>query len=195
VTINGADPLTIPSKSSINYDVIAPQISAPYEKVTYTFMFTTVDGAGGWAPVDFTVLVLNSSFVQIFDLTVPILIAIAAIILVVIAFVILKRRRGRIGSLMFLGILFIVSGIEVIFIFANGIMDQPLNLERLGIGRVFQRNLISTILSACFIAVGVVILIVWRMNFSQKPTESPSSRQTPSGWAVLLLDHFIRKRA
>ena len=171
VTINGADTLSIPSRSSINYDVIAPQISTPYEKVTYTFDFS-VNGARPWIPVDYTVLVLNSNFVPIFDLTVPILIAIAAIILVVIASVILKRRRSRIGSLVFLGILFIISGIEVIFIFASGVMDQPLHLERAGIARVFQRNLISTILSASLIAVGIAILILWRISFSHKPTES-----------------------
>jgi uncharacterized membrane protein len=171
VTINGADTLSIPSRGSIDYDVIAPQIFTPYEKVTYTFVFS-VNGAEPWQPVNYTVLVLNSSFVPIFDLTVSILIAAAAIILVVIAFVILKRRRSRIGSLMFLGVLFIISGIEVIFIFASGVMDQPLHLERAGISRVFERNLISTLLSASLIVVGIIILILWRISFSHKPTES-----------------------
>lgn len=93
VTINGADTLSIPSRSSINYDVIAPQISAPYQKVTYTFVFS-VNGAGGWKPVDYTVLVLNSSFVQIFDLIVPILIVIIVVIITTVIIVILRRRRA-----------------------------------------------------------------------------------------------------
>jgi hypothetical protein len=93
VTINGADALSIPSRGSIDYDVIAPQISAPYEKVTYTFVFS-VNGAGGWNPVDYTVLVLNSNFVQIFDLIVPILIVIAFVIIATVAIVILRRRRA-----------------------------------------------------------------------------------------------------
>lgn len=98
VTINGADTLSIPSRGSIDYDVIAPQISVPYEKVTYTFLFTTnVTGLFGTQarnPVDYTVLVLNSSFVQIFDLIVPILIVIAIVIIATVAIVILRRKRS-----------------------------------------------------------------------------------------------------
>jgi hypothetical protein len=93
VTINGADMRSIPSRGSIDYNVIAPQISTLYEEVTYTFELSATD-KGPWQPINYTVLVLNSSFVTIFDLTVPILIVIAVVILVVIAFVILKRRRS-----------------------------------------------------------------------------------------------------
>jgi len=93
VAVNGVDIPSVPPESGIDYDMIAPQTSMPYEQVTYKFVFSS-EGEG--LAVDYTVLVLNSSFVQIFDLIVPILIAIATIILVVIAFVILKRRRVRI---------------------------------------------------------------------------------------------------
>jgi len=97
VTINGADTLGIPSGASVDYDVIAPQISVPYEKVTYTFLFTTnvTGGFGTMArnPVDYTVLVLNSNFVQIFDLIVPILIVIALVIMATVVIVFLRRRR------------------------------------------------------------------------------------------------------
>ncbi|MGD0979653.1 MAG: hypothetical protein ABR962_11015 [Candidatus Bathyarchaeia archaeon] len=91
VTINGADTLSIPSGGSIDYDVIAPQISVPYEKVTYTFVFSVNYDV---KPVDYTVLVLNSSFVQIFDLIVPILIVIAIVIIAAVAILILRRRRS-----------------------------------------------------------------------------------------------------
>jgi hypothetical protein len=92
VTINGADTLSIPSRGSIDYDVIAPQISVPYEKVTYTFVFSVNYYV---KPVDYTVLVLNSSFVQIFDLIVPILIVIAVVIIATVAIVILRRYMHR----------------------------------------------------------------------------------------------------
>jgi hypothetical protein len=93
VTVNGAGTLSIPSESGVDYDVVAPQISIPYEHVTYKFLIT-----GGDSPpknVDFTVLVLDSSFAQIFDLTIPVLVTIAAIVVAVVAIVIVRRRRGH----------------------------------------------------------------------------------------------------
>jgi hypothetical protein len=84
----GADISSVPPESGIDYDVIAPQISTPYEKVTYQFDFGSNDAE---LTVDYTVLVLNSSFVQIFDLVVPIIIVIAFVIIATVAIVILRR--------------------------------------------------------------------------------------------------------
>jgi hypothetical protein len=98
VTVNGANKLTIPPQGSIDYDVIAPQVSLPYEKVTYTFLFTLTNGTNIWNgqaqnPIDYTVLVLNSAFLQIFDLIVPILIAIAFVVIAAVFIVIVGRRH------------------------------------------------------------------------------------------------------
>jgi hypothetical protein len=93
VTVNGADTYSVPPESSIDYDVIAPQISVPYEQVTYNFSM--------WAnsyltrTVEFKVLVLNSSFVQIFNLLVPILITISAIVVALVAVVVVRRRLSH----------------------------------------------------------------------------------------------------
>jgi hypothetical protein len=96
VTVNGADTLSIPPKSGVDYDVIAPNISVPYEQVTYEF---TVEASNGVLlqpkNVDFPVLVLNSSFTQIFDLAIPIILAIAAIAVGLVAIVIIRRRRPQ----------------------------------------------------------------------------------------------------
>lgn len=89
--VNGVDISSVPPESGIDYDVIAPQISTPYEQVTYKFSFVSNDSV---LTADFTVLVLNSSFVQIFDLIVPILIVIAVVIIITVAIVILRRRRA-----------------------------------------------------------------------------------------------------
>ena len=93
VTVNEADVLSVPPESWVDYDVIAPRISVPYEQMTYKFSVTSDDVPA--ENVDFTVLVLNSSFVQIFDLTVPILITIVAIVLALAAIAIVRRRRGH----------------------------------------------------------------------------------------------------
>lgn len=93
VTVNGADTLSILPESSVDYDVIAPQISVPYEQVTYKF--TIVGGDSSPTNVDFTVLVLNSAFAQVFDLIIPILSTIAVIVVALVAIVIVRRRRGH----------------------------------------------------------------------------------------------------
>jgi hypothetical protein len=93
VTINGVDTLCVPPGSGVDYDVVAPWISLPYEHVTYNFLIM-----GGDSPaknVDFTVLVLNSAFVQIFDLAIPILVTIAAVAVALVAIVLVRRRRGH----------------------------------------------------------------------------------------------------
>lgn len=95
VTINNADILLIPSKSSIDYNVVAPNISMPYQKVTYTLRFSyTFQGEQIlYNKVDYQVLVLASSFTLIFDLIVPILIAVAIVLAVVILVIVMRRRR------------------------------------------------------------------------------------------------------
>jgi hypothetical protein len=93
VTVNGVDIPSVPPESGIDYDVIAPQISTPYEQVTYKFVFTF--GGYGALTADYTVLVLNSNFVQIFDLIFPILIVIVFVIIATVAIVILRRRIHR----------------------------------------------------------------------------------------------------
>jgi hypothetical protein len=97
VTMNGANTVSIPPQGSIDYDVIAPQISLPYEKVTYTFLFTT-NVTNSWSqqaqnPINYTVLLLNSAFLQIFDPVFPILIAIALVIIAIVFIVVAGRRR------------------------------------------------------------------------------------------------------
>jgi hypothetical protein len=88
-----AGPLVVPPNSSIDYNVIAPQISGVYKQVTYKFFLVGDDNEPN--TVNFTVLVLNSSFVQIFDLIFPILIVIVFVIIATVAIVILRRHMHR----------------------------------------------------------------------------------------------------
>jgi hypothetical protein len=95
VTVNGAGSLIVPPKSGVDYDVIAPHISVPYEQITYDFWLSSSESV---LHVDYTVLVLNSSFAQIFELTVSILIAIATIILSIVAVCKTKERSHWFSS-------------------------------------------------------------------------------------------------
>jgi hypothetical protein len=95
VTVNEVDTLNIPPESSVDYDVIAPYISVPYEQVTYKFSATASEGFLLPKNVDFPVLVLNSNFVQIFNMTIPILVTVAVIVAALVTIVIIKRRRGQ----------------------------------------------------------------------------------------------------
>ena len=99
VTINNADTLTIAPKSSIDYDVVAPQVSMLYQKVTYTFRFSYAKNVeyqphGLHDELDFTVLVLNSGFAQVFDLIIPILLIVTIAVVAIISIAILRRRRA-----------------------------------------------------------------------------------------------------
>lgn len=168
VAVNGADISSVPPKSGIDYDVIAPQISAPYEQLTYKFSLTSSSYPA--KTVDFTVLVLNSSFVQVFELAIPILIAVTTTILSIIAVFIVNRKRGHISFPVFLGALLIIAGIEVIFIFASGVLDQPLQLNNI---RFSERGMaIEEVLSAGLILIGIIILMNWWMSSSHKHAES-----------------------
>jgi hypothetical protein len=100
VTINDADTLTIASKSSIDYDVVAPRVWMLYQKVIYRFRFSYAQNVeyqphGVHYELDFPVVVLSSGFVQIFDLIIPILVIVTIAIVTIISIVILRRRRAR----------------------------------------------------------------------------------------------------
>jgi hypothetical protein len=92
VSVNGGDTLVVPSRSGVDYDVVAPFISVPFEQVTYRFSIQ--DGYGS-SEVDATVLVMNSVLVQIFNMAIPILIIIAVIIIALVAIVIVRRQRSH----------------------------------------------------------------------------------------------------
>ena len=93
VTVNGADTYSVPSRKLDRLRCHCAQISVPYEQVTYNFSM----GANLFLArtVELKVLVLNSSFVQIFNLIVPILIVIAFVIIATVAIVILRRYMHR----------------------------------------------------------------------------------------------------
>ncbi len=97
VTINNADILLIPSKSSIDYNVVAPQVSVPYQKVTYIFKISnTWDGEESvYSEIDYPVLVLDSGFTQIFDLIAPILIAVGIVLTAIVFVMVVRRKRAR----------------------------------------------------------------------------------------------------
>jgi hypothetical protein len=95
VTVNGADVLSVAPKSGVDYDVIAPYISVPYEQVTYEFSVAASGGSFLPESVDFPVLVLNSSFTQIFNMIIPILVTVAAIAVALVAIVLARRRRRQ----------------------------------------------------------------------------------------------------
>jgi hypothetical protein len=92
VTVNDGDPIYIPTNGSVNYNVIAPQISVPYEEVTYTFKeyYPTPQSAHLMGTVDFPVTVLAYDFIDFIVLT-NIIIAIG-LFAVVIAFIVWHRR-------------------------------------------------------------------------------------------------------
>ena len=95
VTINDSDTFYILPYNSIDYDVVAPTISVPYEKITYTFKLHLLLSDPNYVSnkFDFTVLVLSSSFVQVFDIIVPFLIILAIALAVAISVFIIRRRR------------------------------------------------------------------------------------------------------
>jgi hypothetical protein len=93
VSVNGGDALVVPSRSGVDYDVVAPFISVPFEQVTYKV--SIMDGDAVPTNVDVTVLVMNSALVQIFNLAIPILIIIAGIIIALFAIVIVRRQRSH----------------------------------------------------------------------------------------------------
>lgn len=97
VTINNADILLIPSKSSIDYNVVAPQVSVPYQKVTYIFKISnTWDGEESvYSEIDYPVLVLDTGFTQIFDLIAPILIAVGIVLTAIVFVMVVRRKRAR----------------------------------------------------------------------------------------------------
>jgi hypothetical protein len=67
----------------------------PYEKITYTFKLHLLLSDPNYVSnkFDFTVLVLNSSFVQVFDIIVPFLIILAIALVVAISVFMIRRRR------------------------------------------------------------------------------------------------------
>jgi hypothetical protein len=95
VTMNDSDTFYILPYDSINYNVIAPRVSVPYEKITYTFKLHLLLSDPNYVSnkFDFTVLVLNSSFVQVFDIIVPFLIILAIALVVAISVFMIRRRR------------------------------------------------------------------------------------------------------
>lgn len=95
VTINDNDTFYILPYDSINYNVIAPKISVPYEKITYTFKLHLDLSDPNYVSdkFNYTVLVLNSSFVQGFDIIVPFLIILAIALVVAISVFVIRRRR------------------------------------------------------------------------------------------------------
>jgi hypothetical protein len=101
VTINDCEALYIPPNASADYDVIAPQISVPYEEVTYTFkqyFYPNSTQNISLRSLNFTVLVVDSNF---FDLLLPIHATVAVgLIVVCIAFFTWQRRliRRKVGS-------------------------------------------------------------------------------------------------
>jgi len=100
VTINDADTLYILSGDSIDYNVAAPQISVPYTKITYTFKLHLLLDDPNYVSdkVGFTVLVLDSSLVQVFDIIIPLLIILAIVLIAAISVFIIRRKRASGGS-------------------------------------------------------------------------------------------------
>jgi hypothetical protein len=98
VTVDGRILQVLP-KTSIDYDVIAPSISVPYQRVIYQF---TLMESGNEYPVltdNFTVLVLSSSYIQISNF-IPIssfiasmVIIFGAIIIALVTIAIIRRRQ------------------------------------------------------------------------------------------------------
>ena len=64
VTVNDGDPIHIPINGSVDYDVIAPQVSAPFEVVTYIFKQFVASQQNPFLEVDFPVTVVASNFIS-----------------------------------------------------------------------------------------------------------------------------------
>jgi len=91
VTVNDGDLIYIPVNGSANYNVIAPQISVPYEVVTYTFrVYSTTPQRVEFRTIDFPVTVVSSSFIG-FVVVTDIIIAIGLFV-VLFAFIIWYKR-------------------------------------------------------------------------------------------------------
>lgn len=92
VTVNDGEPIYISTDGSVNVDVIAPQVSVPFEVVTYTFKeySPTSQPADFMGEVDFPVTVLIYNFVDLVVLTA--IIGAIGLFAVVIGFIIWHRR-------------------------------------------------------------------------------------------------------
>lgn len=91
VTINDGDPIYIPTNGSANYNVIAPQISTPYQVVTYSFKqyYSPLQAQFGLT-IDVPVTVVAYDFVELI-LATNIIIAIGLFVFI-ISFIIWHRR-------------------------------------------------------------------------------------------------------
>jgi hypothetical protein len=102
VAINNGDPIYIPTNGSASYNVIAPQISKPYESVLYTFTeyLQTPQPANFMGTVDFPVTVVSINFIDstIYYIYITNLMTAVGLFAVVTAFILWHRRlfTGRV---------------------------------------------------------------------------------------------------
>ncbi len=100
VTINDGITYYLEPNASISYDVVAPKVNMPFEKIHYFFKVnvTGVDSMQGLEnhfpyTIDFSVYVLSSGFIQFFDYIVPVILILVVAILVIITTLVIRRRQ------------------------------------------------------------------------------------------------------
>lgn len=92
-----------PQGGSVEYEVIAPEISAPFQKVTYAFKVQSNQSESWSGTVDYSVIVLDSGFEAMFDLVEPFLTTARSVMMVIagiicISFFIMRRRVSVKGT-------------------------------------------------------------------------------------------------
>ena len=95
LTFNDGERLYIPSYASTNFNVIAPQVSFPYDSVVYTFKLHFLLSNPDYVSkiIEYKVLVLDSAFVEIFNFSLPFLMIIIGVLVVATTLSIIRRRR------------------------------------------------------------------------------------------------------
>ncbi len=92
-----------PQGGSVEYEVIAPEISVPFQEVTYAFKVQSNQSESWSCTVDYSVLVVDTGFEGLFDLVERFLITTTSVMMVIagiicISISIIRRRASMKGS-------------------------------------------------------------------------------------------------
>jgi hypothetical protein len=100
VTINDKITFYLEPNASMNYDVVAPHVSMPFEQIHYLFKVNvtgvnSMQGLENHFPytLDFPVYVFGSGFIQFFDYFVPVIVILIATTLAIITLRVIRRRQ------------------------------------------------------------------------------------------------------
>jgi hypothetical protein len=102
-TVNNFTLVVPPQGGSVEYEVIAPELSVPFQKVTYAFKVQSNQSESWTGTVDYSVIVVDTGFEAMFDMVEPFLITATSVMMVIagiicISISIIIRRASVKGS-------------------------------------------------------------------------------------------------